>query len=70
VQGVRKALQLAFDPPLAPRQLQFQGPDPLTALALPELQRLLVGALAMVAPCAEPQMALVAHVEGSGGLPR
>jgi hypothetical protein len=38
-----------------PRQLQYHGPLPLTAEAIPALQRLVVGALLAGTPFAEPQ---------------
>jgi len=34
------AAQIAMVPPLLPRQLQFQGPLPVTVVAVPALQRL------------------------------
>ncbi|MCB2050565.1 MAG: hypothetical protein KDE63_03960 [Novosphingobium sp.] len=54
------AEQLAFVPagvPL-PLQLQFHGPVPDTADAVPVEQRLEVGALETVVPLAEPQTPL------------
>ena len=42
------AEQLAVEPPFDPAQLQVQGPLPVTVLALPAVQRLLVGAAVRV----------------------
>ena len=47
--------QLASEPPLLPRHVHVYGPLPLTLVALPELHRLLVGALVVLSPAAEPQ---------------
>ena len=44
----------AVVPPLAPAQLQFQGPLPVTADAVPALQRFVVGAVLVAAPFALP----------------
>ena len=49
------AVQLAFVPVFAPLQVQLHGPEPLTADAVPELQRLAVGAIARFAPLLLPQ---------------
>ena len=48
------AEQFAVEPPFDPAQVQFQGPLPLTVLALPAAQRLLAGAVVKVPPSAEP----------------
>ena len=48
------AEQVAFVPPFVPAQFQVQGPEPLTALALPAVQRLVVGALVAGVLLAEP----------------
>ncbi len=48
------AEQLAVVPPLDPVQLHVQGPVPLTAVAVPALQRLVVGAVVKVPPLDEP----------------
>ena len=53
------AEQVAVVPPLLPTQLQFQGPLPATVDAEPPLQRLLVGALARLAPFEEPHAPLI-----------
>ena len=53
------AEQLAVVPPFAPWQLQVHGPEPATALAVPALQRLLVGAELNVPPLAEPHWPLM-----------
>ena len=37
------ATQLAVPPPFDPAQLQLQGPDPDTEVAVPVVQRLVVG---------------------------
>jgi hypothetical protein len=42
------AVQDAVDPPLNPAQVQFHEPEPVTAEAVPALQRLEDGALAKV----------------------
>jgi hypothetical protein len=47
--------QLAFVPPFVPSQAQAQGPVPLTAVAVPTLQRLVAGLVVAVVPLAEPQ---------------
>ena len=52
------AWQLAVDPPFDPAQVQIQGPLPVTALAVPALQRLVVGAEAKVPPLDEPHWPL------------
>ena len=54
------AAQIAMVPPLLPRQLQFQGPLPVTVVAVPALQRLVVGALVRSAPFEEPHAPLTA----------
>jgi hypothetical protein len=51
----RKAEQEAVDPPFDPAQLHVHGPLPVTAEAVPALQRLIVGALVRSAPFEEPQ---------------
>lgn len=45
-------------PPLLPSQLQLQGPVPLTAVAVPVLQKLVAGAVLTVVPLALPQLPL------------
>jgi hypothetical protein len=52
------AEQVAVVPPLLPAQLQFQGPLPLTADAVPALQRLAVGAVDRLEPFEEPHTPL------------
>lgn len=47
---VRFALQLAFDPPLEPLQVQVQGPVPFTVGVPPVVQRLVVGFVLTVVP--------------------
>ena len=47
------AEQVAVVPPLLPTQLQLQGPVPVTVVAVPALQRLVVGTLARLAPFEE-----------------
>ena len=42
--GTKLALQLAFEPPFAPLHVQFHGPLPDTADAVPAEQRFDVGA--------------------------
>jgi len=49
------AEQLAVVPPLLPTQVQFQGPVPVTAVAVPELQNPVVGAEANDWLLEEPQ---------------
>ena len=53
------AEQLAAEPPLDPVQLHVQGPLPLTAVAVPALQRLVVGAEVNVPPLDEPHAPLI-----------
>ena len=60
------AEQLAVEPPFDPWQLQVQGPVPLTELAVPAVQRLVVGAEVKVPPSAEPHWPLA---ELAGTLP-
>ena len=45
-------------PPPEPLQVQVQGPEPDTAVAVPVLQRLVVGAVQTELPLAEPQVPL------------
>ena len=52
--------QVAVVPVPIPVQLQSHGPLPVTAVALPALQRLVSGAVANVPPFAEPQVPLTA----------
>ena len=61
---LRLALQAEFLPEL-PEQDQVQGPLPETAVAVPELHRPTVGALARVAPLAAPHTPLVAATGAS-----
>src|ERR1700722_3332947 len=56
---VREAEQVALVPPLAPVQLQFHGPEPLTDEAVPVVQRLVDGALLKLVPFDVPQAPLV-----------
>jgi hypothetical protein len=55
------AVQLALAPPLAPVQLQFHGPDPETAPALPVEHKLEDGALDIEIPLELPHEPLVAN---------
>ena len=48
VQVCMFAEQLAVEPPFDPAQVQVHGPAPLTALALPAVHRLVVGAAVKV----------------------
>jgi len=57
------AEQLAVVPPLDPVQLHVQGPLPLTVVAVPALQRLVVGAEVNVPPFEEPQEPFTAVAE-------
>jgi hypothetical protein len=61
------ALQDAFAPPFDPLQAQDHGPVPLTVVAAPAVQRLVVGAVETATPFAEPQTPLTA-VGCSGAL--
>ena len=54
----RLAEQLALEPPFTPAQVQFHGPVPVSAEAVPVLQRLELGALKKLCPFAEPQVPL------------
>lgn len=58
------AEQDAVVPPPDPLQVQFHGPDPPTADALPVKHRLVEGADANVPPCELP------HAPLTGGLPQ
>lgn len=49
------AAQLAVAPPSEPTQDHTQGLEPVTAVAVPALQRLRVGAIGVAAPLAAPQ---------------
>jgi hypothetical protein len=49
------ALQEALLPPLVPLHSQYQPPSSLTEVAIPALQRLVVGLVENVCPLAEPQ---------------
>ena len=55
VQVWRLAEQVAVVPPFVPAQLQFHGPEPVTALAVPAVQRLVLGAVVKVPPWDAPQ---------------
>ena len=57
------AEQLAVEPPLDPVQLHVQGPLPLTAVAVPVLQRFVVGAEVNVPPLDEPHAPLIGFAE-------
>ncbi len=57
------AEQLAVVPPFDPVQLHVHGPVPLTAVAVPVLQRLVVGAEANVPPFDEPHTPLIGFAE-------
>ena len=46
-------------PPYVPVQLQFHGQLPVTAVALPLLQRSATGAAASAAPLLDPQLPLI-----------
>jgi hypothetical protein len=59
------ALHEEFVPPLLPSHIQAQGPDPVTVVAAPAVQRLVVGAVVTATPFAGPQTPLTA-VEASG----
>lgn len=50
------ALQEALEPPFVPLQVQDQGPVPDTVLAVPELQRLALGAEGKEPPFADQQV--------------
>ena len=52
------AEQLAFVPPFDPAQVQFHGPEPLTVVGFPVLQRFVVGADVKVTPLVLPQVPL------------
>ena len=57
------AEQLAVEPPLDPVQLHAHGPLPLTAVAVPVLQRLVVGAEVNVPPLDEPHTPAMGFAE-------
>jgi hypothetical protein len=52
------ALHEAYDPPLLPLHVQAQGPAPITVVAVPAVQRPVVGAVVAATPFAEPQAPL------------
>ncbi len=52
------ALQAAVVPPFRPVQLHVQGPRPVTVVALPALQRFVVGVAVKVPPFELPQAPL------------
>jgi hypothetical protein len=52
------AEQLAVEPPFKPAQFQVHGPVPPTALAVPDVHRLVVGAAVKVPLLAEPHWPL------------
>ena len=54
VQVCTFAEQFAFVPPFDPWQVHAQGPEPLTELAVPALQRLVLGAEVKLCPLADP----------------
>src|SRR5208283_4248623 len=54
----RLAEQLAVDPPLDPAQDQFHGPVPVSAEAVPVLQRFELGAVVKPCPFDEPHAPL------------
>ena len=60
VSAVLDAEHDAFVPPPVPAHDHVHGPLPDTVLAVPAVQRLLVGALATVVPFTEPQVPLTA----------
>jgi hypothetical protein len=62
------ALHAALVPPLLPSHIQAQGPLPVTAVAVPALQRFVVGAVVTATPFAEPQTPLTGEATFSGAL--
>jgi hypothetical protein len=62
----RGAEQTAVVPPLLPTQLQFQGPLPVTLVAVPALQRLVVGAVVTATPAAVPHEPFMRHCACAG----
>ena len=65
-----RAEHCAAVPPLEPAQLHDHGPLPLTAEAVPALQRLAVGALVRLAPFEEPHAPLTEDGGCRGGRQR
>ena len=63
VQVRMEAEQVAFVPPFNPVQPQVHGPVPLTAVAVPTLQRFVVGAAVNVCPFDAPQAPLTGITE-------
>ena len=57
------AEQLAGDPPFDPLQVHDHGPVPDTPLAVPAVQRLVVGAAVNICPFDEPQTPLTGVLE-------
>jgi hypothetical protein len=57
------AWHAAVVPPLVPGHIQFHGPAPLTAEAVPALHRFIVGVLLAAAPFAVPQAPFVGVLE-------
>src|SRR6516225_2072976 len=58
--GCSGALHESFVPPRLPLHVQFQGPVPVTVVAVPAVQRLVVGAVVTATPFAGPQDPLTA----------
>ena len=65
--GCSGALHEEIAPPLLPLHVQDQGPDPVTAEAVPEEQRFVVGAVVTETPFAEPQNPLTSEAADCSG---
>jgi hypothetical protein len=63
--GCSGALHEAFVPPLLPLHVQFQGPAPVTVVAVPAVQRPVVGAVLTATPFAGPQTPLTPDATGA-----
>jgi len=64
--GIREAVQLTVMPPFWPRQFQFQGPLPLTAVAVPLEHSPSIGCTTAATPLAPPQSPLTERSGGGG----
>ena len=57
--------QVAVEPPLLPTQVHDHGPLPLTAEAVPAVQRLVVGAVLTATPFAGPHCPFTVSAEAT-----
>lgn len=66
--GTSGAVQLTVIPPFAPMQPQFQGPLPLSAVAVPDVQSPSSGAALAATPLEGPQRPFTKGPGGGGAL--